>query len=220
MGRFLLRPFGKTGIYPIFKKMLRLIDSSQNLLEQEVWTRVGSGDQDAYGQLYVFYYRRLYNYGRKMTADIALLEDALQETLVSVWTGRERLHMVQKPHSYLLQTFRFILFRKLRKDRKVLSLENAEPGEPDFGREEILIRRDLQADLRKRLEQAMQTLTSRQREAIFLRFYEGLSYEEAAGIMGISVKATYKIMSRALLQLKKTLSLPILTILLLIRGLA
>jgi len=96
MGRFLLLSFGMTGIYPIFKKMLRLIDSSHHLLEKEVWTRVGSGDQDAYGQLYVFYYRRLYNYGRKMTADIALLEDALQETLVSVWTGRERLHMVQK----------------------------------------------------------------------------------------------------------------------------
>src|ERR1700744_2260720 len=130
IGRFLLLSLGKTGIYPIFKQMLRLIDSSQNLLEKEVWTRVGSGDQDAYGQLYVFYYRRLYNYGRKMTADIALLEDALQETLVSVWTGRERLHMVQKPHSYLLQTFRWILFRKLRRDRKVLSLENTEPGEP------------------------------------------------------------------------------------------
>src|ERR1700748_238805 len=55
--------------------MLRLINSSHHLLENEVWTRVGSGDQDAYGQLYVFYYRRLYNYGRKMTTDIALLEN-------------------------------------------------------------------------------------------------------------------------------------------------
>jgi RNA polymerase sigma factor (sigma-70 family) len=188
-------------------------------LDKEVWTRVGSGDQDAYGQLYVFYYRRLYNYGRKMTADIAVLEDALQETLVAVWTGRERLNRVQKPHSYLLQTFRFILFRKLRRDRKVQSLDTNEPGEPDFGREEILIRRDLESDQRQRLEQALQTLTARQREAIFLRFYEGLSYEEVAGIMGISVKATYKIMSRALQQLKATLSLPILTILLLVRGL-
>jgi RNA polymerase sigma factor (sigma-70 family) len=219
MGRFLLHSFGMTGICTIFKKMLRLVNSSHKLLENEVWTRVGSGDQDAYGQLYVFYYRRLYNYGRKMTTDIALLEDALQETLVAVWTGRERLHMVQKPHSYLLQTFRFILFRKLRQDRKVQSLDNVEPGEPDFGREEMLIRRDLQADQRQRLGQALQNLTSRQREAIFLRFYEGLSYEEVAGIMSISVKATYKLMSRALLQLKETLSLPVLTILLLVRGL-
>jgi hypothetical protein len=70
MGRFLLRHFGKTGIYTIFKKMLRLIDSSHHLLEKEVWARVGSGDQDAYGRLYVFYYRRLYNYGRKMTAEV------------------------------------------------------------------------------------------------------------------------------------------------------
>lgn len=190
------------------------------MLATEVWARVGIGDHDAYGEVYVFYYKRLYNYGRKFTADIALLEDALQETLVAVWTGRERLPRVVKPHSYLLQTFRFILFKKLRHDRKVRSLEYSETGEPDFGREDILIRLDLELDRRQRLGQALQNLTGRQREAIFLRFYEGLPYEEVADIMDISVKATYKIMSRALLQLRETLSLPILTILLLIRGLA
>ena len=186
----------------------------------DVWARVGSGDQDAYGQIYVFYFRSLYNYGRKMTTNIAVLEDALQETLVAVWTGRGRLQGVERPHSYLLQTFRFILFRKLRGDRKLRRLANTEPGDLDFGREELLIRLDLQEDLRRRIEQALQTLTGRQREAIFLRFYEGLSYEEVAVIMGISVKATYKIMSRAILQLKTTLSLPVLTILFLVRGLA
>src|SRR5579862_9245195 len=71
----------------------------------DVWARVGSGDQDAYGQIYVFYFRSLYNYGRKMTTNIAVLEDALQETLVAVWTGRGRLQGVERPHSYLLQPF-------------------------------------------------------------------------------------------------------------------
>jgi len=193
-----------------------------NSLEKDIWTLVSRGDQDAYAQLYVYYYKRLYNYGRKFTDDPIALEDALQEALLAIWTERARLPQVEKPHTYLLYTFRYILFKKIRRDLRVVRLatvEAGEPGEPDFGIDQLLIRRDIESALRHRLEQALQTLTSRQREAIFLRFYEGLSYEEVAGIMGISVKATYKIMSRALLQLKETLSLPVLTILLLLRGL-
>jgi len=190
-----------------------------NSLETNIWTLISSGDQDAYARLYVYYYKRLYNYGRKFTDDPVALEDTLQEALLTVWTGRERLPQVDKPHTYLISTFRYILFKKLRRDQRVVRLTAVEAGEPEFGIDQLLIRRDIESALRQRLEQALKTLTSRQREAIFLRFYEGLSYEEVAAIMGISVKATYKIMSRSLLQLKETLSLPILTILLLLRGL-
>ena len=189
-------------------------------MEKQVWEQISGGDQDAYARLYVFYYKQLYNYGRKFTSDAALLEDALQEALLAVWTGRTRLLQVGKPHTYLFSSFRYILYNKLRQANRVRHLEETDAGEPDFGVEQILIRQDIESGVRQRLEQAIRTLTSRQREAIFLRFYEGLSYEEVAEVMDISVKATYKIMSRALLQLKQTLSLPILTILLLLRDLA
>ena len=196
------------------------IDPLYNSLEKDIWTQISSGDQDAYARLYVFYYKRLYNYGRKFTGDIIVLEDAIQEALVAIWTGRQRLPQIEKPYTWLFSAFRYILFKKVKQGRKVLSLTTTEAGEPDFGADQLLIRREIESAVRHRLEQALQTLTSRQREAIFLRFYEGLSYEEVAAIMDISVKATYKIMSRALLQLKETLSLPILTILLLLRGLS
>lgn len=181
---------------------------------------MSNGDEDAYARLYVFYYKRLYNYGKKFTSDIALLEDALQEVLIAVWTGRERLNGVKAPHTYVFNSFRYILFRKIRQAGKIWQFTESNAGEPEFGVEHLRIRQDTEAALRQRLEKAIGGLTGRQREAIFLRFYEGLSYEEVAGVLGISVKATYKIMSRALLQLKETLSLPLLTILFLLRNLS
>lgn len=189
-------------------------------MEKRVWGLVGDGDQQAYAELYVFYYKQLFNYGRKFTTDMALLEDAVQEALVSVWTGRERLERVEKPHTYLFNSFRYILFKKIRQASKIWTLAEPAEGEPEFGVEHILISRDMETSRRQQLEKALQGLTSRQREAIFLRFYQGLSYDEVAEVLGISVKATYKIMSRALLQLKEALSLPILTLLLLLRDLA
>lgn len=44
----------------------------------------------------------------------------------------------------------------------------------------------------EQLQLTISKLTARQKEAIFLRFYEQLSYEEIAEVMGITVKASYK----------------------------
>lgn len=188
-------------------------------MEDEVWAQIGNGNRDAYAQLYVFYYKRLYNYGRKFTSDTALLEDGLQEALMTVWTGRDRLKTLRTPHTYLFNSFRFILFRKIRQAKKLSPYTDADDGEPEFGIEQVLILQETETAVRQRLEEALRALTGRQREAIFLRFYEGLSYEEVADVLGISVKATYKIMARALLQLKEALSLPLLAILVLLKDL-
>jgi RNA polymerase sigma factor (sigma-70 family) len=48
------------------------------------------------------------------------------------------------------------------------------------------------------LKSAMDRLTPRQKEAIFFRFYENMEYDEIAAILQISVKATYKLMARAI----------------------
>jgi DNA-directed RNA polymerase specialized sigma24 family protein len=52
------------------------------------------------------------------------------------------------------------------------------------------------------LTSAMRRLTPRQKEAVFFRFYENMSYEEIAGILNISVKATYKLVARAIIMLR------------------
>jgi RNA polymerase sigma factor (sigma-70 family) len=187
-------------------------------LEKETWVHISEGDKTAYGECYTYYYKRLFNYGRKFTADIPLLEDALQESLLSLWTGRERLSTIESPHSYLFASFRYILFRKIKEAGRARPFLGSEEAEPEFGIEHLIIDREEQESLRLQLEQAIKALTPRQREAIFLRFFEGLSYEEVAGVLGISVKATYKIMARALDSLKTGLSLSMLILLLLLRN--
>jgi RNA polymerase sigma factor (sigma-70 family) len=53
----------------------------------------------------------------------------------------------------------------------------------------------------------MDQLTPRQREVIYLRFFEELSYEEIAGMLDISVKGAYKLSYRALDALKELLKI-------------
>ena len=49
----------------------------------------------------------------------------------------------------------------------------------------------------------LDSLTDRQREAVYLRYTQGLSYEEIGKLMGIQPKAAQKLVYRAIEQMRK-----------------
>jgi RNA polymerase sigma factor (sigma-70 family) len=69
-----------------------------------------------------------------------------------------------------------------------------------------MIREEADTELRLKIKKGLAALTSRQREAIYLRFYEDLSYEEVSEIMNLSIGGTYKLIYRALDGLRDILS--------------
>lgn len=172
--------------------------------DKQLWLKIAAGDRQAYAEAYRFYYRRFYNYGRKFTDDEALLQDSIQETLLIVWEKRHSFSTIDHPATYFYTSFRNALLRKLKWQRRITRETGAIDG-PEFGADQLIISKETEAGVKERLQKALNSLTPRQREAIFLRFYEGLSYEEVAAVLRITTKATYKIMARALLQLKEQL---------------
>lgn len=170
-------------------------------MDKQTWQAIIEGDREVYAGWYTAYFKKLFNYGRKFTGDTTLIEDAIQELFLDIWARRQQLLSIASPNSYIIASFRYILFKKIKQSGK-------QAGEPLFDSHAMLIAQDSilneaeHQELYRQLRSALDALTGRQREAIYLRFYEKLSYEEVAGILGISVKATYKIMARALERLK------------------
>lgn len=183
-------------------------------MEKERWNHIEQGNMEAYSETYIFYYKKLYNYGRKFTDNTALIEDAIQVVFVMVWNNREKLADIYSPHSYIFYSFRNYIFKEKKKQQKVVF----QSQEPEFSIDNIIINKETTAELNKRLQKALTSLTSRQREAIFLRFYEALSFEEVAQVMNISVKATYKLITRSLLKLKELLNIPMILLFALLKG--
>ena len=175
-------------------------------VDKELWIRISQDDQEAYASVYRFYFRRFYNYGRKFTDDEPLLEDAVKEVLLTIWDKRSALSSIEFAGTYFYTTFRYILFHKLKQKKQGLSSELS-IAEPEFSIDHFIMARETGQEMKEKLERSLATLTARQREAIFLRFYEGLSYEEVASVLQITTKATYKIMARALAELREHLAL-------------
>jgi RNA polymerase sigma factor (sigma-70 family) len=87
------------------------------------------------------------------------------------------------------------------------SIEEAEKFSMEFTADTEYIRRQQDSRQSMQLLDALNQLTGRQKEVIYLRFFEGMSYEDIAQLMDISVKGTYKLSYRALDALKLILGI-------------
>lgn len=176
--------------------------------------KIADVDND-YENLYKTYFKKFFNYGRKFTQDVHMVEDAIQEVFLDIWNKRQKAVEIQSPNSYYFSSFRFILFKKIKQGSQTLQLVQQE-DQPEFSVEQKIIAGEITHEQFLKLHEGLKTLSSRQREAIFLRFYEGLSFEEVALVLNITVKATYKIMARSLSTLRENLALSLANLLFLV----
>jgi RNA polymerase sigma factor (sigma-70 family) len=181
-------------------------------MDKHAWQNILKGDHLAYAQVYHEYFKKFHNYGKKFTSDTALIEDSIQEVFLEIWNKKERIAEIDSPNSYFFSAFRFILLEKIKQLKRTLQANYTE-DDIEFSPELEVIARETDSHLNQKLADALQSLTPRQREAIFLRFYEGLSYEEVASILNITVKATYKIMARSLTSLKDQIAISLMAVL-------
>jgi RNA polymerase sigma factor (sigma-70 family) len=71
--------------------------------------------------------------------------------------------------------------------------------------EDILIEEEWEVERNKKLTHSLHSLTKRQREAIFLKFFNQLSYHEVAVIMDLHVDSVYNLISKSIDILRKKL---------------
>ena len=170
-----------------------------------LWGSFKKGDWEAYSRLYDSYFGILNNYGYKFTRERKLIEDAVHDLFVRLWTTRERLSNPASVRNYLFKSLRHILIRKLKKEEKFTDIDGQEyPQAFSVNYVSETLKRIEDRELQARIRSYIETLLPRQQEIIYLRFYEGLSYEEIADIMSIHVNSAYKLLYKALDNLQNT----------------
>lgn len=170
-------------------------------IDKDIWLLIEKGDEKAYERMYIYYYKHFHIYGLKITTHLSLIEDTIQEIMIYIWHHRDSLPSIAHPAAYFYTSFRNLLIKNLRAQDLMVSNEPLREDKEE-SHEHTMVHQEEHHEMKEQLDRATNHLTARQKEAVFLRFYEGLSYDEVAEIMGITVKATYKIMARTLSELK------------------
>lgn len=190
------------------------LNKGQSLDDTHVWQNVKKDNELAFSILYKKYTPRLYNYGMHSCRDHDLVMDCLQELFASIWDKRKNLSVVHSVSSYLFKSFRRLLMKKLTwRKRFLLSMETLQERcfEISLPLESTIEKDELDLERTEKLKRCVSGLTKRQREAIFLKFYNDLNYADIASIMELQVDSVYNIISKAIdclrQQLKNTIVL-------------
>ncbi|MBO6635066.1 RNA polymerase sigma factor [Parvibaculum sp.] len=172
--------------------------------DDELVAAVAKGDERSCRVLMDRHLARIVALGRRMLGNQADAEEVAQEVFLRVWTHAERWQPGRAQFgTWLHRVAANLCLDRLRRIRGTVdidempNLESDEPG-PDRQLEE----RELSA----RVEAALQLLPERQRAAVVLSHYQGLSNIETAEVLEVTVEAVESLLSRARRQLRVSLA--------------
>ena len=172
-----------------------------------LWQQFQAGNASALESLMTLYFRILFNYGTKFCANPETIKDFIQELFLHLWENRHKLNAEVHVKAYLLASLRRRIHRGLKSKSNQpfansLTLELTLDFVLEVSVEDMYIQDEGARALALEVKNQLQNLPQRQREVVYLKFFEGLSREQIGEIMGINDQSISNLLQLALKRLK------------------
>ncbi len=173
--------------------------------DEEIWGEFKAGNESAFVQIYSTYYEEMYNYGFKVSGDLGLVQDCIQDLFMEIRKNRMRLGSTNNIRFYLFKALRRKIIREKSKwFRKFEAFSGENPHWIAPSHEQQLIDQQLGREALERLQSAIQQLTPKKREVLYYFYFENLSYEQIRELMGVSnVKSVRNLLYETISLLRK-----------------
>ena len=172
--------------------------------EPDVIKRLQQGDEAALASLMRMYYDDLYHYASRFTRDHELIKDCIQEVFISLWQRRENIGAIISPRYYLLRAIKNKTLKGLHKNILEVGSAGFEEYEflYEFSIERIIIERQISEEKAHKLRKTLSLLSKRQKEIIYLKYYQHLDQAQIAELMNISRQSVYNLLHEAIQKLR------------------
>jgi RNA polymerase sigma-70 factor (ECF subfamily) len=174
--------------------------------DDECLRRMRADDPLAFAQLAQSHWHALVGYGYDLVGSVDAAQDLAQDAMIGLWERRREFEGRGALRAYLMTAVRRLALNELRGRRlrerpdvvdRIRAIR-ADPVLPDAVVEE--------RGLRRAIEGALRQLPARRREALVLVRFHGLSYREAADVMGVSTQTVANQVCTALSELRALLA--------------
>ena len=174
----------------------------ENTDDKQMWSRLKSGDKHAFDIIYRSYIDTLYKYGSRFSQDSNTVEDAIHDLFVYIWKQKANLSDTDSIKAYLLFALRNSLLKILKnKSRVELKDQDLYLSEKEMSAEASIIKDEEQDALKFALKKSLNVLSNREREVMYLKYFDGMSYEDICSIMNINYQSVRNLVSRSLKKL-------------------
>ena len=170
---------------------------------QTWWQQSLNNDTAAFGSIHGELFNGLYNYAAKLLNDEALADDAIQDLFIKIWNRRPSIGNLQKVKPFFYTALRRQILNQLR-DLKLKQLKISLVTQPDieFSQEEIVIKKEEDAGRKDKILALLNSLPQRQREVIYLYYFENMGLAQIAEVMDINHQSVMNLKQRALQKMR------------------
>ncbi len=170
--------------------------------DQELWAGVRNADKHSYSNLIRRYTNLLFRYGIRFVNDEDFVKDCVQDVFLALWNCRNTISNTASVKSYLFKALRFRIFRERAKWNNY-ALDYDYEFEADFSIEDKLIDEQTSSEMHKKISAALNKLPRRQKEILYLRFYEEMDHDRIAQVMGLNKQSVYNLLHEAVSGMRK-----------------
>ena len=162
-------------------------------------------DQQAFKELYLVFFDRLYKFAFSILHSSEFAEEAVNDVFLNIWQKRSSLKNIENLRNYLFTSTKNTSFNYLSKFRK----------ERNTTLDDVLVRFEIDEltpetafftnEVRHEIEQAINQLPPKTKLVFQMAKVEGLKYKEIAEILNISVNTIDNHIATAIKKLSFTL---------------
>ena len=174
-------------------------------LELDLMQRLQQNDEGALASLMKKYYNDLYNYAARFTTDGELIKDCIQEVFISLWQRRETAGAILAPKYYFIRAIKNKVLKSLHiNNRKVTSayLQDEYDFSHEFSIERVIIEKQISEEKAEKLRKTLDLLSKREKEIVYLKYYQYLDHAQIAELMNISRQSVYNLLHETMHKLR------------------
>ena len=174
--------------------------------EEAAWiARAKAGDQAAFAAIFTRYERRIYSFIYRMLGDPDDAYDLTQDTFLKAYRALGKTDDELNVNAWLHRIASNACMDLLRRRQRVrwLPWETAKHDRPSARAEDDPERTLLGGETQTAVQRVLAAMSPRNRQAMILREYEGLSCEDIGEVMGVSRSAVKSMLFRGREEFRK-----------------
>ncbi len=177
-----------------------------NLTDDILWDSFRQGNKEALATLFDRHADSLFRYAHKLYPDREAINDLIQDLFIEIWQ-QKKPKPVLSIQGYLIQSVRYKALRLLKDKRDSNLIAETTNESFTMSSEDFLIQYENEKEQILKLTKALENLSPRQREVIYLRFYLSLSYKEICTILSMEYQVARNHLHAGIKKLKELLEI-------------
>ena len=184
------------------KKNLLLVMEQQR--ELELWQAFTEGDISAFEAIMLEQFPTLYQYGSKFSKNSEIVKDCIQDLFLYLWEHKEHLSKNVSVKAYLMSSLR----RRIHLNKNIVSFDAMPASESPlfqvaFSVEDAFIENEYLQRLSNQIKDTLTHIPQRQKEVIYLRFFQNLHRDQIAEVLCITPQTVSNILQMAFKSIRK-----------------